>query len=259
MPASLKARALLLAVAISAVQCAPAAHAPITQPVQVMVQAWGPFSRQCATTRVSHYEAHRQLGPTEIVQTHTTCVGFSVFPHADGSVEITASTNADDPSANPIVSRILRSPSGASRTAIQGEYGLLAYGSDKPEVATVLARDIGVTARQLIGPNASLWLPIRLRLPFPVDSAMSCHPEAETADRGRKILVLDCALDQEAKTEHLQAKIYLTGEQQVDIATGVRLSGDMTGWLNGQVRLNDQSPWQPAKEDVRYSKETEFE
>jgi len=259
MPASLKARASLLAVAISAAQCTPAAQAPVTQPVQVMVEAWGPFARQCATTRVSHYEAHRQLSPSEIVQTHTTCVGFSALPRADGSVELTASMNADDPSSNPIVSRILRSPSGTSRTAIQGEPGLLAYGSDVPEIAAVLARDIGVTARQLIGPNESLRLPIRLRMPFPVDGALSCHPAGETADHGRKILVLDCILDQEARTEHLQAKIHLTGEQQVDIATGVRLSGEMTGWLNGRVRLNDRSPWQPAEEQVRYSKETEFE
>jgi hypothetical protein len=231
----------------------------MTQPVQLMVEAWGPFARQCATTRVSHYAAHRQLSPSEIVETHTICVGFSALARADGSAEITASMNADDPSSNPIVSRILRSPSGASRTAIQGEPGLLAYGSDVPEVAAVVAREIGVTARQLVEPNESLRLPIRLHFPFPVDGALSCRPSGETDDHGRKILMLACMLDQEARTEHLQAKIHLTGEQQVDIATGVRLSGEMTGWLDGRVRLNDRSPWQPATEEVWYSKETDFE
>jgi hypothetical protein len=259
MPASLKARVLMLATAILAAQCSPTAKSPITKPVQVMAQAWGPFARQCATTRVSHYEAHRQLSPTEIVRTHTTCIGFSALARADGSVEITASMNADDPSSNPIISRILRSPTGASRTSIQGEAGLLAYGSDLPDTAEVLARDIGLTVRQLIEPNASLRLPIRLRLPFPVDGALACQPRGETVDHGRRVLVLDCTFDQEARTDHLQAKIHLTGEQQVDIATGVRLSGRMTGWLNGQARPNDQSPWQPADGAIWYSKETEFE
>lgn len=231
----------------------------MTQPVQVMVEAWGPFARQCTTTRVSHYAVHRQLGPREIVQTQTSCVGFSAIARADGSVVLTASMNADDPSSNPIVSRILRSPSGATRTAIQGEPSLLAYGSDVPEIAAVLARDIGVDTRQLIEPNKSLRLPIRLNMPFPVDGALSCRPAGETADHGRRVLVLECALDQDARTDHLQAKIHLTGEQQVDIATGVRLSGELTGWLNGRERPNDQSPWQPAQDDIWYSKETQFE
>jgi hypothetical protein len=259
MPASLTARVSVLAIAISAAQCTSAARAPMTQPVQVMVDAWGPFARQCATTRVSHYKAYRQLSPNEVVQTHTTCVGFSALSQADGAVELTASMNADDPSSNPIVSRILRSPGGASRTAIEGEPGLLAYGSDVPEIAAVLARDIGVTGRQLIAPNQSLRLPIRLYMPFPIDGALSCRPSGETADHGRRVLVFSCTLDQEAKTDHLQAQIHLTGEQQVDIATGVRLSGEMTGWLNGRARPNDRSPWEPAQENVWYSKETEFE
>jgi hypothetical protein len=259
MPVSLKAKVLMSVIAVFAAQCSPAAQAPMTKPVQVMVQAWGPFARQCATTRVSHYEAHRQLSPKEIVQTRTTCVGFSALARGDGSVELTASMNSDEPSSIPIISRILRSPTGTSRTAIQGEKGLLAYGSDRPETATALARDIGVTARQLIEPNGLLWLPIRLHLPFRVDGALSCHPEGESVDHGRRVLVLNCTLDQAAKTDHLEAKIHLTGEQQVDIATGVRLSGEITGWLDGRSRLNDQSAWQPAEGAVWYTKETEFE
>ena len=259
MPAGLKARASLLVLAISAAQCTQATYAPMTQPVQVMVQAWGPFSRQCATTRLSHYAAHRQLSPSEVVQTHTYCVGFSALAQSDGSVELTASTNADDASSNPIISRILRNPSGVSRTAKPGEPGLLAYGSDVPARAAVLARDIGVTARQLIEPNQSLRLPILLHIPFAVDTALSCHPGGRMVDRGRKVLMLDCTLDQEARTDHIEAKIHLTGEQQVDIATGVRLSGELNGWLDGRMLLNDQSPWQPAKDDIWYSKETEFE
>lgn len=231
----------------------------MTQPVQVMEEAWGPFARQCTTTRVSHYEAHRQLSPSEVTQTHTTCVGFSAFPRADGAVEVTASMNADNATANPVISRILRSPSGASRTAMPGEPGLLAYGSDVPAAAAVLARDIGVTARQMIDPNQLLSLPIRLHMPFPVDGVLACHPSGEAMDRGRKVLVLDCTLDQDAATDRLQARIHLSGEQQVDIATGVRLSGEMRGWMNGRARLNDRSPWQPADGNVWYTKETEFD
>jgi hypothetical protein len=167
--------------------------------------------------------------------------------------------NADNPGANPIISRILRSPSGASRTATPGEPGLLAYGSDVPADAAVLARDIGVTARQMINPNQSLWLPVRLHMPFPVDGMLACHPNGETTDHGRKVLVLDCTLDQDAATDRLQARIHLTGEQQVDIATGVRLSGEMNGWMNGRARPNERSPWQPANDNVRYNKETEFD
>jgi hypothetical protein len=259
MPASQKARASLLAAAISAAQCTTSAQTPMTQPVQVMEQAWGPFVRQCNTLRVSHYVARRQLSPSEIVQAHVTCIGFAAFPRADGSVELTASMNADDPSASPIVSRILRSPTGASRPAKPGESGALAYGSDVPELAAVLARDIGVTARQMIEPNQPLQLPIRLRMPFPVDGVLSCHPSGETVEHGRKVLVLGCTLDQEVSTGRLQAQIHLTGEQHVDIATGVRLSGGLTGWLNGQERPNDASPWQPIHDDISYAKVTEFE
>jgi len=231
----------------------------MTQPVQVMEEPWGPFARQCTTTRMSHYESHRQLSPNEIAEAHTTCVGFSALQRADGSVEVTASMNADNPEANPIVLRILRSPSGASRTAIPGEPGLLAYGSDEPADAAVLARDIGVTARQMINPNQSLLLPIRLRVPFPVDGVLACHPNGEAIDHGRKVLVFDCTLDQDATTDRLRARIHLSGEQQVDIATGVRLSGEMSGWMNGRTRPNDRSPWQPANENVSYTKETEFD
>jgi hypothetical protein len=71
--------------------------------------------------------------------------------------------------------------------------------------------------------------------------------------------VFSCTFDQDERTDNLQAKLHLTGEQQVDIATGVRLSGEMTGWLNGQVRANDRSPWQPAQDNIWYSKQTEFE
>jgi hypothetical protein len=259
MSARLKRQVLTLAAALSAARCAPVPQAPMTQPVQVMEQAWGPFARQCSTTRLAHYEPHRQLSPREVVSSHTTCIGWSVLPQANGAVELTASMNPDDPTADPIISRILRSPSGASRTAIPGEPGLLAYGSDSPDVATVLARDIGVTARQMVSTNQMLWLPVRLRLPFPVDGAMSCRPGGTVADYGRKVLVLACTLDEQADTANLRARIQLTGEQRVDVDTGVRLSGELTGQLSGQMRLTKGSPWRPADDQVWYSKETEFD
>jgi hypothetical protein len=259
MPARLIRQALTLAAAILAARCTPLPQATMTQPVQVMEQAWGPFARQCSTTRLAYYVPHRQLGPREVVLSHTTCIGFSATPRADGSVELTASMNADDPSADPIISRILRSPGGTSRTAESGDSGLLAYGSDAPDIAVVLARDIGVTARQMVSPNQELRLPIRLHMPFPVDGTMLCHPSGTVAADGRKVLVFACTLDQQADTSHLRARIVLSGEQRVDVETGVRLSGEMTGRLSGEIRVTDGSPWRPADDQVWYSKETEFE
>jgi hypothetical protein len=89
----------------------------------------------------------------------------------------------------------------------------------------------------LVPPNEPLWLSIRLHIPYPVDGALSCHPAGETADHSRTVLVLDCRMDQEASTDHLQATMHLAGEAHVDIATGVRLSCELTGWLKERMRL----------------------
>jgi hypothetical protein len=225
-----------------------------------MGDAWGPFARQCITTRLSHDRPHRQLSPIEEVETTTVCFGFATQPRSDGSVEITASMNAADSASNLIVSRILRYPSGVSRPAQANDTGLLAYGSDVPDVAAALARDVGLMHQQLINSDEQIALPIRLRMPFPVDVTLVCQPSGEAEDHGRKVLVLNCTLDQDVTNDLLRGHLHLAGTQRVDVATGVRLSGSMNGWLNGQTRQHAGSRWVKTTDDhIWYSKWTDFE
>jgi hypothetical protein len=251
-------RAVVLTTAIVVAACTY--RTPATSPIRPTTDAWGPFARQCITTRVLHYEAHRQLSPLEQGETTTRCTGFYAEQRSDGSVQITASTNAADPASPPIVSRIVRYPNGFSRAAQPTDTGVLAYGSDVPETAATIVRDIGLTRQQLTNASESLRLPLRLHVPFPIDAMATCRSGGEATDHGRKLLVLDCTLDQEVTTDRLQARLHLVGTQDVDLATGVRLSTEMNGWLDGRERLDPGSPWQQASDHrVWYSRETEFE
>ena len=127
--------------------CAPAANKPLSQPIALMEVPWGPFARQCATTRVSYTTVRWRVGDTEIAKDYETCIGFSAMPSGPDAVEITASvTKTDGPSA-PVILRIRRDIEGKARAAVPGDVGLLAQGSDVPEAAGTLARDIGLTAR----------------------------------------------------------------------------------------------------------------
>jgi hypothetical protein len=226
----------------------------------MMGDAWGPFARQCITTRLSHDRPNGHLSPIEEDKITAVCFGFATLPRSDGSVEITASMNAADSASNLIVSRILRYPSGISRPAQANDTGLLAYGSDVPDVADTLARDIGLKHQQQINPDEQIAVPIRLRMPSPVDVTLVCQPSGEAEDHGRKVLLLNCTLDQDVTNDLLRAHLHLAGTQRVDVATGVRLSGSMSGWLNGQTRQHGDSPWVKTSDDhIWYSKWTEFE
>jgi hypothetical protein len=254
----LSSRVLPIVLMISLARCAPVADAPLSKPAEVMVDAWGPFARQCASTLVSYYVTTPR-NRREVFDHDTTCTGFSAFPNANGSVQITASTSPENQPSAPVISRFLRRPSGVSRVAVPGDAGLLAYGSDEPEVAARLEREIGVPARQLVASNETLVLPFHLDIPSTIEVDLSCHLDGQHLDRGRQTLVFSCAVDDYARTDRLDAHLHLSGVEEIDVATGVRLTGVLSGWLTGRQRSVDQARWQPVDDKIWYRRETELE
>ncbi len=231
----------------------------MSQPVVAMEAPWGPFSRQCDRTRVSHTANRWRLGETEVSQVYETCVGFSVMTSGQNVADITASVGQPNQPFSSVVVRIQRRTDGIARPAAPGDTGLLAQGSDVPGAAEILARDIGLTARQMVNPNENLELPVRLSVPFPLDVVLSCHPDGMHREHGRDTLVFSCLLDQKVITDHLDARVQLAGVEQIDVQTGIRLFGVLAGSLSGRKRLNEESAWHSAEERLLYRRATEFE
>lgn len=242
--------------------CAPPANTPMSGPIDVMVSPWGPFARQCDSTRVSYDTTYRsgRVGVFEVTNVYKTCAGFVAMPFGHDAAEITASIDKINQPSSPMILRILRTPEGAARAAAPGDTGLLAQGSDAQEAARVLASEIGLTARQLINPNDTVSLPVRLSLPFPVDIELSCRPDGGHHDHGRDTLVLSCTLDQKVRTTRLDAQVRLAGVEEIDVQTGIRLSSVLAGRLSGRIRLSDRDEtWRSADDRLLYRRETDFE
>ncbi len=261
-PAACAFACWVVVVAASLTGCAPAptADAPMSRPVEAMEAAWGPFARQCDTTRVSHTATRWRVGETQVADVYGTCIGFSALLSGHDTADITASVgNINQPSASPLVLRMERNSSGVARPAGPGDTGLLAQGSDVRDAAEILARDIGLTARQVISPNDTLALPVRLAVPFPLDIVMACRPEGMHREHGRDTLVFSCLLDQKIRTDRLDAQVWMAGVEEIDVQTGIRLFSVLTGRLNGRKRLSDNAAWHAANEQILYRRETEFE
>ena len=250
--------AVWIAVAAPLTGCAPTAGTPMSRPVEAMVAAWGPFARQCGTTRVSYTTSRWRLGQTEVADLYQTCVGFSVMSAGADAAEITASVGQTNQPSSSVILRLLRRTDGVARPAAPGDTGLLAQGSDVPDEAEILARDIGLTARQMISPKDSLSLPFRLSVPFPLDVVLACRADGMHRDHGRDTLVFSCTLDQEVHTDHLEAQVRLAGVEEIDVQTGIRLSSVLTGDLSGRKRFSDAA-WHPVDERLLYQRETEFQ
>ena len=123
---------LCIGVVLSLTGCAPDAGTPITQPVEAMEAPWGPFARQCDSTRLSHDTVRWRVGQTEVAAVYQTCTGFSAMPAGRDAEEITASVGTIDPPSSPVVLRIVRRTDGVARPARLVTPGLLAQGSDVP-------------------------------------------------------------------------------------------------------------------------------
>jgi hypothetical protein len=244
---------------LSLTGCVPEAATPITQPIEAMEAPWGPFVRQCDSTRLSRDTVRWRVGQTKIDEVYATCAGFSAMPAGRDAEQITASVGKIDQSLSPVVLRIMRRTDGVARPARPGDTGLLAQGSDAPDAAAILAQDIGLAARQMIKPNDTLALPLHLAVPFPLDVVMSCRPDGQRRDRGRDTLLLSCTMDQKVFTDRLDAQLRLAGVEEIDVQSGVRLSSELTGRLIGRKRRNADTGWHAADEQVEYRRETAFE
>lgn len=239
--------------------CAPHADAPLSRPVEAMEAPWGPFARQCDSTRVSHTITRWRQKETQVGTTYESCAGFSSVLSGPDAAEITASIGRPDDPASSVVVRLRRSTAGTARPAGPGDGWLLAQGSDAPAEADLLARGLGLTARQMVNPRDNMSLPVRLRLPFPVDASLSCRPDGLHRDRDREMLVMSCTLDEKIRTDHLDAQVQLAGVEVIDVQTGVRLSSALAGQLSGRARLAGNGNWQAADERLLYRRETEFQ
>ncbi len=224
-----------------------------------MTVAWGPFARQCTETRTSNDSVVGHSGPSEAATDHQSCTGFSAAPASLGAIEITASTTGGGQSTTPVIARFLRGPGGVSRPAAQGDTDLLAQGSDSPALAEAFAREIGVTHQQVIDPDATLRLPIRLQTEFPIEGMLSCRPDGGNVDHGRETLVFTCTLDDTVHTRHLDARVELAGVEEIDVLTGVRLASALAGSMTGHERSNPQARWQPIDDHVWFRRTTEFQ
>ena len=231
----------------------------MNQPVEAMKAPWGPFARQCATTRVSSTTTRFRVGLVEVGDNYETSFGFSAMQASKNAVEITASVADPNRASAQVIRRIARKTGGSARETAAGDTGLLAQGSEAPDAADLLARDIGLTSRQLISPNATLALPVRLSLPFPLDVVMTCRPDGGHQEHGRNRLVFSCTLDRTVRTVHLDGRIRLEGVEEVDVQTGSRLSSVLPGHLNRWTRARETGAWQAANDRLMYRQDTEYQ
>jgi hypothetical protein len=106
-----------VAVAASLNSCAPAADTPMSGPIDVMVSPWGPFARQCDSTRVSSDTTYRggRVGVFEVANVYKTCAGFVAMPFGNNAAQITASVDKINQPSSPVILRILRTQEGAAR------------------------------------------------------------------------------------------------------------------------------------------------
>jgi hypothetical protein len=98
--------------------CAPQADTPMSRPVEAMQAPWGPFTRQCASTRVSEETMRWRVGDTDIGDVYETCIGFSSMPSGKDAAEITESVGEPNRPSSTVTLRILRRAGGVrvSRT-----------------------------------------------------------------------------------------------------------------------------------------------
>jgi hypothetical protein len=218
--------------------CASRAITPMSQSKELMDAAWGPFARQCTSMRTSHFADAGRSGVKEVGTEDESCIGFVATPASGGAIEITGSMTSEPGPSTPIVLRILRAPGGVSRPAAPGDTGLLAQGSDSPQLAQAFAEQIGLTQKQVIDPNATLRLPIFLAVPSPLQGTLQCRPDGGSVDRGRETLIFSCTLDERVHTDRLDARVQLAGVEEVDVLSGVRLSGSFAGSVSGRERIS---------------------
>jgi hypothetical protein len=241
--------------------CSSAQNTPMNGPVDAMTEAWGPFARQCGTTRLSHFVYGSRLNPEDVTQTHIRCIGFTTMPgsNSSGPMAITASLGTDSEFASPRIVRFLRDPGGLVRPAAAGDTGLLAQGSDDPAAAIRLAQRIGLTKQQLIEPGETVNLTIRFSLPDPVDVRLSCRPDGGGRLHGRDTLIFSCTGDEAVRTDDFAGQLQVAGVAELDVRSGVRLASRLSGHLTGDSMSPNGGRRHVANERLLYSLDTEFE
>ncbi len=120
------------------------------------------------------------------------------------------------------------------------------------------SRHRALTARQLIGPGQTLAVPVRLELPFPLDVTLSCRPDGGHRDHERDTLVFSCTADEGVRTERVDLRGRLAGVEEVDVQTGVRLNGVLSGELSRRMRPSVAAAWQATNEHIHYTRTMEI-
>ena len=180
------------------------------------------------------------------------------MPVDRGSTAITASIGPGDPSSAPIIVRLVRRAGGEAKAAAPGDAGLLAQGSDDPDAAESLARQIGLSRSQMIDPDQILLLPVLLSLPSPVEVELSCRPDGEGRLHERDTRIVACMGSQDLHVENFVGQLRLAGVEEIDIQSGVRVASRLSGRLNGE-KLSSKNNWQFNNYRLFYSLDTDFE
>jgi hypothetical protein len=226
-----------------------------------MVEPWGPFARQCANTYVSYWantnSAH--VSPREKSENHSECWGFSVSPGPGGAAVVTASIGGSDRAAAATIVRFQRSPGGEVRTAQAGDTGLSAQGSDDPNAAAQLARQIGLSRQQMIAAHQKLDLLVRLNFPDPVDVPVTCDPDGGGQSHGRTTVILSCSGGRQVQTSLFVGRLRMSGVEEIDVRSGVVLSSRYSGRMNGEREVSGLVGGRHGDMQLFYSLETEFE
>jgi hypothetical protein len=241
--------------------CSAPPSTPLTGPVTAMVDPWGPFARQCATTQVSYWAngngAH--VSPREKSENHAECRGFSVSPGPGGSAVVTASIGGSDRAAAATIVRFQRSPGGDVRTAQAGDPGLSAQGSDDPNAAAQLARQIGLSRQQMIAAHQKLDLLVHLTIPHPVDVPVTCDPDGGGHTHGRATVILSCSGGAQIETPAFSGRVRMSGVEEIDVRSGVVLSSRYAGRMNGEREVAGLVGGRHGDMQLLYSLDTEFE
>lgn len=230
-------------------------------PVEAMTEAWGPFARQCATTRLSHFVSRPRLSPEDVTETYVRCIGFTTTPGSEGSdaVAITASLGTGSEFSSPRILRFVRDRRGAARPAAPGDTGLLAQGSDDAAAAARLAQRIGLSKQQMIRSGQTVGFTVRFSLPTPVDVRLSCRPDGGGRIDGRDTLVFSCTGSATVHTDDFTGQLQVSGVEELDVRTGVRLASELSGRLDGDSLSPDGHHREAESDRLLYNLDTEFE
>jgi hypothetical protein len=185
-------------------------------------------------------------------------MGFTARVLDGSSVEITASIETTDGPEAPVAARFVRGVTGNPAFG-KSKADVFSQGPGEQDAALDMAGQIGLSGRQTIHPHQTLTLPARLSLPSFVDIGLKCLPEGPGQINDRPTLVLSCVADQKVHTDDFTGQVRLSGTEEIDLRSGVRLAADLSGRMEGDKVSGADGKSQFDNYGLSYTVETEFQ